>query len=107
LRGERFDENFKGNALWEEIDCAFRIRKAGWKIWYCADARVSISGTTGAVAAKAGPYAYCTDNSQYGILCRQACPVKYYASWFNFGNTALEYLSRIKIIWLMHDPMMV
>jgi hypothetical protein len=38
-----FDEGFRGNALWEEIDVAFRVRKAGWKIHYCAGAKVKHS----------------------------------------------------------------
>lgn len=36
-----FDENYRGNALWEDIDCAFRIRIAGYRIWYCSDAKVN------------------------------------------------------------------
>ncbi len=103
-----FDENFKGNALWEEIDCAFRIRKAGWKIWYCADARVKHLRDDRGGCRKAGPYAYCYRQfANTAYFAARHAPVKYYASWFNFWKYRLEYLSRIKIIWLMHDPMMV
>lgn len=35
-----FDTAFKRNALWEEIDFAFRLLKKQYKIWYCATAKV-------------------------------------------------------------------
>ena len=30
----RFDESYKANAYFEEVDFCFRLRKAGWKIYY-------------------------------------------------------------------------
>jgi Predicted glycosyltransferases len=103
-----FDENFKGNALWEEIDCAFRIRKAGWKIWYCKDARVKHLRDASGGCRSAGPYAYCFHQfANTAYFAARHAPKKYYTSWFVFWKYRLEYLSRKKMAWLKYDPIMV
>jgi GT2 family glycosyltransferase len=103
-----FDENFTKNALWEEIDLAFRMRKAGWKIWYCADARVRHLRDAEGGCRGGETYAYCFHqfaNTAY-FAARHASK-KYYASWFVFWKYRLEYLSRKKKGWLKHDPIIV
>ena len=103
-----FDENFTKNALWEEIDCAFRIRNAGWKIWYCADARVRHLRETEGGCRSGGTYAYCFNQfANTACFAARHALKKNYASWFVFWKYRLEYLSRKKTGWLRHDPIMV
>jgi O-antigen biosynthesis protein len=102
-----FDENFIKNALWEEVDCAFRMRNAGWKIWYCADARVRHLRDAEGGCRSGGQNMYCFHqfaNTAY-FAARHASK-KYYASWFVFWKYRLEFLSRKKRGWLKHDPIM-
>jgi O-antigen biosynthesis protein len=103
-----FDENFTKNALWEEVDCVFRIKNAGWKIWYCADARVRHLRDPEGGCRSGGQYAYCFH--QFGntaYFAARHAPKKYYASWFFFWKYQLEFSSRKKMGWLKHDPIMV
>lgn len=103
-----FDENFKKNALWEEVDCAFRLKTARWKIWYCADARVRHLRDASGGCRASGPYAHCFHQfANTAYFAAKHAPKKYYSSWLKFWKYRLEYLSRKKIAWLKHDPMMV
>jgi GT2 family glycosyltransferase len=103
-----FDENFTKNALWEEIDCAFRMRKAGWKIWYCADARVRHLHIAEGGCRSGGRYAYCFNQfANTAYFAARHAPKKHYVSWLVFWKYLLEFLSRRKIGWLRHDPIMV
>ena len=103
-----FDENFTKNALWEEIDLAFRMRKAGWKIWYCADARVRHLRDAEGGCRSGGRYAYCFNQfANTAYFAARHAQKKYYASWFVFWKYRLEFLSRRKIGWLKHDPIIV
>jgi GT2 family glycosyltransferase len=103
-----FDENFIKNALWEDVDCAFRLRAAGWKIWYSADARVRHARDPAGGCRDANAPAYCCyqfSNTAY-FAGRHASKI-YYVKWLAFWKHRLEYLSRKKIVWLKHDPVMV
>jgi GT2 family glycosyltransferase len=103
-----FDENFTHNALWEEVDAAFRLRKAGWALWYCHSAMVHHHrDTSGGCRTDAAP-AYCFHqfaNTSY--FAARYCAAKYRKSWFTYWKYRLEYESRKKILWFRHDPLMV
>jgi glycosyltransferase involved in cell wall biosynthesis len=102
-----FDERFKANALWEEIDCAFRVRKAGWKIFYCAEAKVrhvrEKSGGCRGQREQSPAYVYHQFANTAYFATRHAKP-KYYRSWLRFWKYRLEFISRKKGLLLKHDP---
>ena len=93
-----FDEHFKRNALWEEVDCCLRLLAAGNTLWYCADAKVKHCRED-----KGGCRG---DRNRYGYLYHQFANTAYFALrfaepenyglWFTFWKYRLEYYSRIK-----------
>ena len=103
-----FDENFKKNALWEEIDCAFRMRKSGWRIRYCPEAKVRhLRAQSGGCRSKSAiGYMYHQFANTAYFAARHA-PRVYYRSWFRFWKYRLEFLSRRRVLWLRHDPRLV
>lgn len=103
-----FDENFSHNALWEDVDMAFRIRKAGWAVWYCSTAMVQHhrDETGGCRADMARKYCF-HQFANTAYFAARHCPAKYRKSWFTYWKYRLEYESRKKILWLNHDPGMV
>jgi GT2 family glycosyltransferase len=105
-----FDENFRGNALWEEIDCAFRVRRSGWKIFYCAEAMVrhcreQAGGCRGQNEQSARYMYHQFANTAY-FASKHARP-RFYGSWLRFWKYRLEFLSRKKMLFLKHDPWLV
>ncbi len=92
-----FDPCFKRNALWEEIDCAFRLLKENHKIWYCADARVTHlrNSTGGCREDKNYRYIYHSYENMAYFYCKYI-PAKYLKSWFTYWKYRLEYETRIK-----------
>jgi GT2 family glycosyltransferase len=106
IRG--FDENFTGNSLWEEIDCAFRLRNAGWKIVYCPDAKVRHKRESYGGCRAYGNVFYTYSqfaNTSY-FAAKHAKP-EYRMRWFMFWKNRMEYLSRRRFLWFRHDPLMV
>jgi GT2 family glycosyltransferase len=103
-----FDENFIKNALWEDVDCAFRLRAAGWKIWYSADARVRHArDSLGGCRAK-NQRAYCFYQfSNIAYFAARHAPRMYFRTWFTYWKRRLEYISREINGWPKHDPLMV
>jgi GT2 family glycosyltransferase len=103
-----FDEKFKGNALWEDIDCAFRIRKAGWRISYCPEAKVRhLRGQKGGCRAN-GRIVYTYNQfANTAYFAARHAQKKHYHTWFIFWIYRLEYLSRRHFLWFRHDPLMV
>jgi GT2 family glycosyltransferase len=105
-----FDEHFRENALWEEVDCAFRISRAEWKIFYCADARVkhlrAQDGGCRIRQEKSVSYLYHQFANTAYFASRHAKP-KHYWSWLWFWKYRLEYLSRREYFFLRHDPLLV
>jgi len=103
-----FDEHFKKNALWEDIDCAFRIRKAGWKILYCPDAKVrhvrTHSGGCRAIGAEAYTYHQFANTAYFAARFAQR---RYYGAWIRFWKYRLEYVSRRRFLWMRHSPFIV
>jgi GT2 family glycosyltransferase len=105
-----FDEQFKANALWEEIDCAFRISTTGWKIFYCAEAKVrhlrEQSGGCRNQKERGVNYIYHQFANTAYFASRHAQP-KYYRSWLKYWKYRLEFLSRKKGTFFKHDPWLV
>lgn len=92
-----FDPCFKRNALWEEIDCAFRLLRNNLKIWYCADARVThLRNSTGGCREDGKcRYIYHSYANMAYFYCKYI-PAKYLKSWFTYWKYRLEYETRIK-----------
>lgn len=107
-----FDENFKHNALFEEVDCAFRVMKAGYKIWYCAEARLTHlhNNSGGCRSDKRYRYLFHSFANTAYFLCKYS-PRKSARSSTNFWKYRLEYLSRkplkINSSKMRHDPFAV
>ena len=103
-----FDERFKGNALWEEIDCAFRLRAAGWKIRYCPEAKVRHFRENFGGCRCASPMAYTYHQfANTAYFAARHAPRAHYRSWMRFWKYRLEFLSRRRFAWLRHDPLLV
>jgi GT2 family glycosyltransferase len=105
-----FDENFKANALWEEIDCAFRVRRADWEIYYCAEAKVrhlrdQLGGCRHQKENSTGYRYHQFANTAY-FAARYAKP-RNYPSWIRFWKYRLEFFSRKKGFFLKHDLRLV
>jgi glycosyltransferase involved in cell wall biosynthesis len=90
-----FDEHFKNNALWEEVDCCLRLLAKGGALRYCPEAKVKH------LREELGG---CRDGNRYRYLYHQFANTAYFASrfarpldywsWFTFWKYRLEYLSR-------------
>jgi GT2 family glycosyltransferase len=103
-----FDENFKRNALWEEVDAAFRLRKAGYAIWYCRRALVRhLRETNGGCRADARPAYLYHQFANTAYFAARHCKKKYRGSWFTYWKYRLEYETRKNMLWLRHDPGLV
>lgn len=90
-----FDGHFTRNALWEDVDVAFRIRAAGWKIWFCAEAGVRHERVVmgGCRSDRGVRYVYHQFANTAYFACRHA-PRRHARSWARFWWHRLEYLSR-------------
>jgi GT2 family glycosyltransferase len=104
-----FDNNFRHNSLYEDVDCAFRILHTDYKIRYCSDAKVKHlrAGTGG-----------CRTDISYSFLFHSFSNVTYFSlkflpkssfkTWIIFWKNRLEYLSRTKrVICIKHNPISV
>ena len=92
-----FDTNFKRNAHFEDVDCAFRLLKTGYKIWYCSDARVSHlrcerGGCRSDSSSKFLYHSYA--NSTYFSL--KYAPFSRAGEWIQYWKYRLEFDSRKK-----------
>jgi GT2 family glycosyltransferase len=102
-----FDELFKRNALWEDIDISFRLTKAGWRLRYCAAARVQHQRLDGGCRTdRAGRYLYHQFANTAYFACRHI-PRRYWRSWLQYWKYRLEFLSRTKNGGFRHDPILV
>jgi GT2 family glycosyltransferase len=103
-----FDENFTHNALWEEVDVAFRLRAAGWAVWYCHTAMVRHNREQDGGCRTDRPVAYCYHQfANTAYFAARHCQKRYRKSWFTYWKHRLEHESRKKTLWLDHDPGMV
>jgi len=92
-----FDENYLRNALWEEIDVSFRIRQAGFAIFYCSSAKVLHLRQNDGGCRHDPPLRslyHQFANTAY-FACKFAS-LRYAISWAEFWFYRLEYLSRCK-----------
>lgn len=104
-----FDPRFSRNALWEEIDCAFRLLKQNYKIWFCSHARVKhLRSRTGGCRADASWKYIFHSYANTSYFCCKFIPGKFFKSWLSFWKYRLEYDTRIKQDFhhslLKHDP---
>lgn len=92
-----FDPCFKRNALWEDIDCAFRLLKNNQKIWFCSQARVTHlrDSTGGCREDRSSKYIY-NSYANTAYFCCKYMPVKFFKSWCRYWKYRLEYETRIK-----------
>lgn len=92
-----FDPCFKRNALWEEIDCAFRLLKNNLEIWYCADARVThLRNSNGGCREDSNCRYIYHSYANMAYFCCKYIPARYLKSWFTYWKYRLEYETRIK-----------
>ncbi len=100
----KFDPNFTRNALWEEVDVAFRLRQSGYTIWYCAEAVVNhrrqLDG--GCRSDSARQYLFHQFANTAYFSARHANR-KYVKSWLQFWMYRLEYETRGHGV-LKHSP---
>jgi GT2 family glycosyltransferase len=103
-----FDESFTHNALWEEVDAAFRLRKAGWALWYCHCAMVQHRRDPDGGCRTDAALTYCFHQfANTAYFAARHCEGRYRKSWYTYWKYRLEYESRKKILWFRHDPLMV
>jgi glycosyltransferase involved in cell wall biosynthesis len=90
-----FDEQYRSNALWEEIDCCLRILASGHALHYCAEAKVRHLRRQdgGCRAEKKYRYLYHQFANTAYFGCRFA-ETRHYGSWLRFWKYRLEFLTR-------------
>lgn len=90
-----FNKNFTHNALWEEIDCAFRLLNSGFDIFFCSDAKVKhIRMTKGGCRTDKGAceiYHYFANTTFFSCTYLR---FRYFFDWFEFWKNRLEFMSR-------------
>jgi GT2 family glycosyltransferase len=103
-----FDENFLHNALFEDVDAAFRIRSAGYVVWYCSNAHVKhLRETQGGCRSDSRPeYQYHQFANTAYFAVRHA-PAQRRRLWYTYWKYRLEYESRRRMLWMKHDPVLV
>jgi GT2 family glycosyltransferase len=103
-----FDENFLHNALMEEVDAAFRLRNAGYSIWYCSEAQVNhVRDSTGGCRMDTKPTYLYHQFANVGYFAARHASRKFWGSWFTYWKYRLEFESRKKVLWMKHDPLLV
>lgn len=90
-----FDERYKRNALWEEVDCCLRLLAKGYSLWYCAGAKVRHlrSEQGGCRSERRRRYLYHQFANTVFFALRFVKPEQYRA-WCTSLKYRLEYLSR-------------
>ncbi len=103
-----FDENFLRNALFEEVDAAFRVRAAGYVVWYCREAHVKhLRETGGGCRSDSKPVYLYHQFANTAYFAARHAPKRYRGSWLTFWKHRLEYESRRRFLWMRHDPLLV
>lgn len=102
-----FDPAYTRNALWEEIDVAFRLQHKGYTIYYCREALVTHlrHAQGGCRADSDSTYIFHQFANTSYFTCTFA-PLPYLCRWLTFQKYRLEYCSRIPAIipFLHHSP---
>jgi len=107
LRINGFDEQFKRNALWEEVDAAFRIRLIGYKLWYCAEAVVDHLREQHGGCRSDTPQKYLFNqfaNTTY--FAAKHARRQYWNTWLTYWKYRLEYETRSSGVF-KHSPIKV
>jgi GT2 family glycosyltransferase len=104
-----FDVQYAGNALWEEIDAAFRLQNTGYSVRFAADAGVQHHRETNG-GCRTGNNVwrlYCTfANTTYFAVTY--APRNHATAWLRYWWFRLEFLSRRdKPGWPRHAPLLV
>jgi GT2 family glycosyltransferase len=107
LRINGFDDQFKRNAIWEDIDCALRIRAAGHRIWFCADAKVKHLRMDNGCRRDTGLRYLYHRFANTAYFAGKHIPRKYLGSWLTYWKYQLEFLSRKRWLFMRHDPVIV
>jgi GT2 family glycosyltransferase len=104
-----FDERYRGNALWEEVDLCLRLLAKGLSIWYCAEAKVvhDREERGGCRDLKRYRYLY-HEFANTAYFAARFAKVRHYLLWLTFWKHRLEYRSR-KCAGgrTLHDPFAV
>jgi GT2 family glycosyltransferase len=103
-----FDECYKQNALWEDVDMAFRLQKAGYTLLYSHVAEV---------IHLREKYGGCRTQQGIAYLFHQFANTAYFAlrhakkkhagEWFTYWKYRLEYETRKKTLFFRNDPFRV
>jgi GT2 family glycosyltransferase len=90
-----FDECYRSNALWEDIDCSLRMIGCGHRLYYCANAKVRhLRRLHGGCRKDTGRrYLFHQFANTAYFAIRFAQP-RHYGSWLRYWMYRLEYLSR-------------
>jgi GT2 family glycosyltransferase len=103
-----FDEQYLHNALWEEVDAAFRLRRAGFIIEYRADAKVIHRKVkTGGCRTQTGAKYLFNQFANTTYFAKRFASRKHKKSWIRYWKYRLEYESRKRVLWMRHDPVLV
>jgi GT2 family glycosyltransferase len=90
-----FDARYRQNALWEEIDAAFRLQNAGYPVRYAADARVKHCRSSDGGCRRGGRSAqmfHTFANTAY--FAGTYAPRNHLRTWLRFWKYRLEFLAR-------------
>ena len=90
-----FDTNYRRNALWEEVDASFRIRNAGYSIYFQPAAGVTHLRREAGGCRSDRSVRYLLN--QFANTAYFACsymPLRHTRTWIRFWKYRLEYLSR-------------
>ena len=90
-----FDEHFTHNALWEEVDCCLRLLAKGYRLWFCAEAKVKHGreGAGGCRNEKGVRYRF-HQFANTAYFAARFARREDYPKWLTFWKYRLEYLSR-------------
>jgi GT2 family glycosyltransferase len=90
-----FDERYRSNALWEEIDCCLRIIAQGSALRYCAEAKVAHFRQQNGGCRQERKYRYLYHQfANTAYFAARFAWSRHYGSWLRFWKYRLEYLTR-------------
>lgn len=105
-----FDTAYSHNALWEEIDVAFRLQQKGYSIYYCREALIThLRQPQGGCRADSGSTYLFHQFANTGYFTCTFAPLPYLCNWLIFQKHRLEYCSRTPTATplLRHNPRLV
>ncbi len=90
----RFDESYTGNAYFEEVDFAFRLRQAGWKVIYEPTAKVGHDLIRAGGCRQTGMAESYYRFRNYALFYFRFSKVRHCPVFFKREKNYLEYVSR-------------